>query len=291
MPPLILTWKSCTTYLRQDELPRGGPGWGDELAKWRDFILCLCHCGKASRFLRIQNKADPEFREPPSNWRLRGFILEGYFAPFFQYDSNCNGWHHNFTWLFAVPGQYCMIIEQEGWVIVPGRSSPWTEATDWAPSPLAIAGYLARSGLSFQEADDLYEWAAAALHEDVIGCNADPNIIADLVVTDTASEGPEWSLKYYEERAEQAEELLEFQDMEPLPSDTLSLLRVNEAAGYLPAPKQKKKHHSCCKTTDTDEEAYSSWAEEPWEDDEDPGLPWNPRGDQMDVNSDGPSQM
>ena len=53
MPPLILTQKSCTTYLRQDGFPRGGPSWGDELAKWRDFILHLCHCGQASRFLRI----------------------------------------------------------------------------------------------------------------------------------------------------------------------------------------------------------------------------------------------
>ena len=184
-----------------------------------------------------------------------------------------------------------MIIEQEGWVIVPGRSSPWPEATDRALSPLAIAGYLAQSGLSFQEADNLYEWAVAALHEDAISHNADPNIIADLIVTDTASEGPEQSLEYYEERAEQAEELLKFQDMEPLPSDMLSLLRVDEAAGYLPAPKQKKKHHSCHKMTDTDEEAYSSWGEEPWEDDEDPGPLWNPKGNQMDVDNDGPSQM
>ena len=34
LPPLILTWRSRTTYLRQDGLPRGGPGWGDEIAKW-----------------------------------------------------------------------------------------------------------------------------------------------------------------------------------------------------------------------------------------------------------------
>ena len=177
-------------------------------------------------------------------------------------------------------------------MIVPGRSSPWTEATDWALSPLAIAGYLTRSSLSFQEADNLYEWAVAALHEDAIGHNADPNIIMDLIVTDTTSEGPEQSLEYYEERAEQAEELLEFQDVEPLPSDTLSLLRVNEVAGYLPTPKQKKKCHSHHKTLDTDEEeVYSSWGKEPWEDDEDPSLPWNPKGDQMDVDNDGPLQM
>ena len=44
--------------------------------------------------------------------------------------------------------------------------------------------------------------------------------------------------------------------------------------------------------TDTDEEdSYSSFGEESWGDD-DPGLPWNPpKGDQMDVDNDGPSQM
>ena len=31
VPPLILTQRSHTTYLRQDGLPRGGPSWGDEL--------------------------------------------------------------------------------------------------------------------------------------------------------------------------------------------------------------------------------------------------------------------
>ena len=117
------------------------------------------------KFLGIQVKADPGFVEPLSDWRLRGFVLEGYFAPCFQYDSNRNGWHCNFMQLFTVPEA---IIEQEGWVIVPSHSSQWTKAIDWAPSPLAIAGYLTWNGLRFQEADNLYEWAAAALHEDTI---------------------------------------------------------------------------------------------------------------------------
>ena len=103
MPPLYLTQRSCNTN-RQDGLPRGAPGWGDELTKWRDFIHRLCHSKTIKKFLRIQVEADPGFVEPPSDWRLRGFILEGYFAPRFQYDSNCNGWCHNFARLFAVPG-------------------------------------------------------------------------------------------------------------------------------------------------------------------------------------------
>ena len=63
-------------------------------------------------------------------------------------------------------------------------------------------------------------------------------------------------------------------------------------AGYMPASKQKKKHHSRHKMTDSDDETpYSSWGEEPWGDDEDPGPLWNPKEDQMDVDNDGPLQM
>ena len=133
---------------------------------------------------------------------------------------------------------------------------------------------------------------AAALHEDATGHEADASITADLVVTDTTSEGPGQSLEYYEERAEQQGPQFEFRDIESLSSDTISLLRVDKAAGYLPAPKQKKKHCSCRKMTDTDEEdSYSSFCKESWGDD-DPGPPWNPpKGNQMDVDNDGPSQM
>ena len=88
-------------------------------------------------------------------------------------------------------------------MIVPGCSSQWTKAVDWAPSPLAITGYLTWNGLSFQEADDLYEWATAVLHEDAAGQEADANITLDLLAAGTSIEGSEQSLKYYEERVEQ----------------------------------------------------------------------------------------
>ena len=115
-----------------------------------------------------------------------------------------------------------MLVEQEGWVIVPGRSSQWTEAVDRVPYPLTIAGYLAQNGLSFQEADDLYEWATAALHKDTTGQEADADITSDLLIAGTFVEGPEWSLEYYEERAEQGGSQLEFRDIESLPGDSLS---------------------------------------------------------------------
>ena len=177
-------------------------------------------------------------------------------------------------------------------MIVPSRSSRWTKAVDRAPSPLAIAGYLTWNGLSFQEADDLYKWATAVLHKDAMGQEADANITSDLLIAGTSVEGPEQSLKYYEERAEQGGSQLEFQDIESLPGNTHSLLRVKEAAGYLPAPPQKKKHRSRRKMTDTDEEdSYSSFSEDSLGSDNS-GPPWNPpKDDQMDVDTSGPSQM
>ncbi|KIM68502.1 hypothetical protein SCLCIDRAFT_20415 [Scleroderma citrinum Foug A] len=180
-------------------------------------------------------------------------------------------------------------VMQEGWVIVPSCSSQWTKAVDWAPSPLTITGYLTWNGLSFQEADDLYEWATAALHEDATGQEADADITSDLLIAGTFVEGPERSLKYYEERAEQGGSQLKFRDIESLPGNSLSLLRVEEAAGYLPAPPQKKKRHSC---HDTDEEdSYSSFGEDSLGSD-DGGPPWSPpKDDQMDVNTSGPLQM
>ena len=138
----------------------------------------------------------------------------------------------------------------------------------------------------------MYKWAAAALRKDVTGHDANPNITTDLVVVDTTCEGPGWSLKYYQERGAQAELLLDFQDIESLPSDTISLLGVNKVAGYIPAPKQKKKCCSHCKTMATDnDEPYSSWGEESWKSNEDPSSLWNPKGDQIHVNNSRPSGM
>ncbi|KIM63273.1 hypothetical protein SCLCIDRAFT_24401 [Scleroderma citrinum Foug A] len=85
VPPLYFTWRSRNTN-RQDGLLKGAPGWGDELAKWQDFIHHLCHSKMMKKFLGIQVKTDPGFIEPPSDQRLRGFVLKGYFAPRFQYD-------------------------------------------------------------------------------------------------------------------------------------------------------------------------------------------------------------
>jgi len=79
--------------------------------EWCDFIHQLSRAGYAKKFAGVHKKTDPKHQEPPTDWRLRGFILEGYFAPRFQYDSNRNGWRHSFTWLFMVLGRYRAIVE------------------------------------------------------------------------------------------------------------------------------------------------------------------------------------
>ena len=130
------------------------------------------------------------------------------------------------------------------------------------------------------------------MHKDATGQEANADITLDLLIAGMSVEGPEWSLEYYEERVEQGGSQLEFRDIESLPGDTLSLLRVEEAARYLPAPLQKKKHCSHCKTMDTDEEdSYSSFSKDSLGSD-DGGPPWNPpKDDQMDVDTSSPLQM
>ena len=93
------------------------------------------------------------------------------------------------------------------------------------------------------------------------------------------------------ERVAQGEELLEFRDVESHPSDQASLIRVDAVSKPPPAPKPKKKHRSRRKTTDTDDDDDdSSLSEESWGDNN-PGPPWCPPADQMDIDNDGPSQM
>jgi len=156
VPLLILMRRNHTTH-RHDRLPKGAPSWGDKIAEWHDFIHRLSRAGCTKKFAGVHKKTDPKHQEPPTDRRLRGFILKGYFAPRFQYDSNHNGWRHSFTQLFMVLGQYRAIVELEGWIIMPGCTSPWSELTNKAPSPFVVAGHLTQNGFSFQEADDLHE--------------------------------------------------------------------------------------------------------------------------------------
>jgi len=173
---------------------------------------------------------------------------------------------------------------------VPGHTSPWSELTNKAPSPFAVTGHLAQNGFSFQEADDLHEWAVAVLQDNAAGREPNIKISSELAVAETALEGLKWSLEYYKDRAEQVERPTNFRDIESHPGDTLSHMGIDVVAGYL-APKQKKKHRSRRKMLPCDEEKeYNSFSKDSWGDD-DPGPPWNPPGDQMDVNHSGPSQM
>jgi len=74
---------------------------------------------------------------------------------------------------------------------MPGNTPHWTGALDQAPTPFDIAGYLTQSSLSFQEADDLFDWAMAVLHKEVRGHNIDIEIYVDLTTPDVTVEGME----------------------------------------------------------------------------------------------------
>jgi len=174
---------------------------------------------------------------------------------------------------------------------MPGNASHWTGALDRAPTPFDVAGYLTQSGLSFQEANNLFNWATVVLHKEAAGHNINIEIYADLATSDVIMEGMEWSLEYYEERADQVEEPLEFWDIEPLQGDMTTLIGIEAVAVPAPAHKQKKKCCSHCKMLPSnEEEEYDSLSQDSWGDD-DPGPLWHPPEDQMDVNHSGPLQM
>ncbi|KIK12983.1 hypothetical protein PISMIDRAFT_18318 [Pisolithus microcarpus 441] len=61
---------------------------------------------------------------------------------------------------------YRAIVESEGLTIIPGAKGTWDAPKDVAPSPVDIAWYLARNGLSFQEANDLYSWGVSFLQDE-----------------------------------------------------------------------------------------------------------------------------
>ncbi|KAI6151476.1 hypothetical protein EDD17DRAFT_1765546 [Pisolithus thermaeus] len=170
-----------------------------------------------------------------------GFVLEGYFAPWFHYDSNRHGWHHNFAHLFTVAGRYRAIVENEGLHIVLGARGGWTISKEVAPSPTDIAHYLAQNGLSFQEADDLYSWSinflideSDAIYEN--GCQVHDGLMRSDYeqgsVTNRLAE--QCSLKYYVERAQELG-ISDFCKVEPVPANVQLLSGVEVVSGVLAA--------------------------------------------------------
>ncbi|KAI6013149.1 hypothetical protein PISMIDRAFT_15164 [Pisolithus microcarpus 441] len=201
----------------------------------------------------------------------RGFVLEGYFAPWFHYDSNRHGWRRNFTRLFAVAGWYRAIVKSKGLTIVPGAKGTWDAPKDVVPSPADIAQYLARNGLSFQEADDLYSWGISFLQDESDALQEKGQQCHDGLTRGDYLQGtPEdriadrRPLEYYLECAQELG-LSDFWDVEPIPTNVNSLSGVEVVGGVITA-------------TDCDD----NW---------DFNVPTASNVQQMDVDDSGPAPM
>ncbi|KIK20331.1 hypothetical protein PISMIDRAFT_13082 [Pisolithus microcarpus 441] len=224
-------------------VPPVAPHWGAPLSQWREHVRKYLDVEETSHFLGVPGplKELVEDKEAALVQRIRGFVLEGYFAPHFHYDSNRHGWHHNFTRLFAVAGWYRAIVKSEGLTIVPGAKGTWDAPKDVTPSPVDIAWYLARNGLSFQEADDLYSWGVSflqdksdALQEKGQQCHDSLTWGDYLQGTPEDHIADQRPLEYYLECAQELG-LSDFQDVKPIPANMNLLSGVEVVGGVIAA--------------------------------------------------------
>ncbi|KIK15377.1 hypothetical protein PISMIDRAFT_16559 [Pisolithus microcarpus 441] len=248
--PLVIDCQDHKKKWYQDRGPKKAPHWGAPFSEWKEHV---------QRYLDIDETL--------------GFILEGYFAPCFCYDSSCHGWCHNFAQLFAAVGQYRAIVENEGMTIVPGAKGTWDAPTDVAPSPANIAHYLARNGLSFQEANDLYSFGVSFLvdEHDMLqekGQHAHDGLTRSDYLCGTPEDRTAVThpLKYYLERAQELG-LPNLRDIEAVPANVNLLSGVKVVGGLVAA------------LADDD-----NW-------DLDTLMSSNTQGQQMDVDDAGPAPM
>ncbi|KAI6010099.1 hypothetical protein BKA83DRAFT_4503999 [Pisolithus microcarpus] len=227
----------------QDQGPKVAPHWGAPLSQWREHVQKYLDVEETSHFLGVLGPLEElaEDKEAALVRRIRGFVLEGYFAPRFRYDSNRHGWHCNLARLFAVAGRYRAIVESEGLTIVPGAKGTWDAPKDVAPSLADIAWYLARNGLSFQEADDLYSWGVSFLQDESDALQEKGQQCHDgLTRGDYLHGTPEdciadqRPLEYYLECTQELG-LSDFRDIEPIPANVNSLSGVEVVGGMIAA--------------------------------------------------------
>ncbi|KAI6014241.1 hypothetical protein BKA83DRAFT_4499438 [Pisolithus microcarpus] len=271
--PLVIDRRDHKKRWHQDRGPKVAPHWGAPLSQWREHVQKYLDIEETSHFLGVLGPLEElaEDKEAALVRRIRGFVLEGYFAPRFRYDSNRHGWRHNLARLFAVAGRYRAIVESEGLTIVPGAKGTWDAPKDVAPSPANIARYLARNGLSFQEADDLYSWGVSFLQDESDTLQEKGQQCHDgLMRGDYLHGTPEdhiadqRPLEYYLECAQELG-LSDFWDVEPVPANVNSLSGVEVVGGVIAA-------------TDCD-------------DDWDLDAPTASNVQQMDVDDSGPAPM
>ncbi|KAI6018182.1 hypothetical protein BKA83DRAFT_4496539 [Pisolithus microcarpus] len=188
----------------QDRGPKKALHWGAPLSEWKEHVQRYLDIDETLYFLGVPSPLEElaEDKEAALIQRIRGFILEGYFAPRFHYDSNRHGWRRNFARLFTAAGQ---------------------------------------NGLSFQEADDLYSFGVSFLVDERDTLQEKGQHTHDgLTRSDYLRGTPEDQtaatrpLEYYLERAQELG-LPDFQDVEAVPANVNSLSGVEVVGGLVAA--------------------------------------------------------
>ncbi|KAI6022389.1 hypothetical protein PISMIDRAFT_19336 [Pisolithus microcarpus 441] len=125
--------------------------------------------------------------------------------------------------------------------IIPGAKGTWDAPTDVTPSPADIARYLARNGLSFQEADDLYSFGISFLvdERDMLqekGQHAHDGLTRSDYLRGTPEDRTAVThpLEYYLERTQELG-LPDFWDIEAVPANVNSLSGVEVVGGLVAA--------------------------------------------------------
>ncbi|KIK15844.1 hypothetical protein PISMIDRAFT_16233 [Pisolithus microcarpus 441] len=211
--PLVIDCWDHKKRWHQDQGPKVAPHWGAPLSHWREHVQKYLDVKETSHFLGVPGPLEElaEDKEAALVRRIRGFILEG------------------------------AIVKSEGLTIVPGAKGTWDAPKDIAPSLADIAQYLARNGLSFQEANDLYSWGVSFLQDGSDALQEKGQQCHDSLTRGDYLQGtPEDHianqrlLEYYLECTQELG-LSDFRDIEPVPANVNLLSGVEVVGGVIAA--------------------------------------------------------
>ncbi|KIK15533.1 hypothetical protein PISMIDRAFT_16456 [Pisolithus microcarpus 441] len=202
--PPVIDHRDHKKRWHQDRGPKVAPHWGAPLSQWREHVQKYLDVEETSHFLGVPGPLKELAEDKEA-------------------------------------ALYRAIIESEGLTIVPGAKGTWDAPKDVAPSPADIARYLARNGLSFQEADDLYSWGISFLQDKSDTLQEKGQQCHDgLTWGDYLQGTPEdriadqRPLEYYLECTQELG-LSDFQDVEPIPANVNSLSGVEVVGGVIAA--------------------------------------------------------
>ncbi|KIK14682.1 hypothetical protein PISMIDRAFT_17125 [Pisolithus microcarpus 441] len=208
--PLVIDHRDHKKKWYQDRGPKKALHWGAPLSEWKEHVQRYLDIDETSYFLGVPK------------------------------DSYWRGTSHpaSATTPTVTVGIVTLLdssLQQAG------AKGTWDAPTDVAPSPADIARYLARNGLSFQEADDLYSFGISFLVDECDALQEKGQHAHDrLTRSDYLRGTPEdrtaatRPLEYYLERAQELG-LPDFRDVEAVPANVNSLSGVEVVGGLVAA--------------------------------------------------------